>query len=261
MSIGVFDSGLGGLSIVHAIRAKMPGENICYLGDTLNVPWGGRGQQWIEDRSFQMAEFLIENGAECIVVACNSATAHAVQLLREAYAIPIIGVEPPVKPASEVGGNAILVLATQATLESSRYLSLVQRYCTDIDVISRASPDLVQMVESGCYRTQKGTRDISAILAPYINRGIRSVVLGCTHFSWLRETIAEGVAATLSIHDPAEAVALQVRRLYMGSRGISGLNLYFTSEVNSYSEALKSMSIAGINVLNELPERNYFLSE
>ena len=235
MKIGVFDSGLGGLSIVRAIRTLMPNDDILYVGDTAYVPWGGRPESWIEQRSSQISQYLIDCGADAIVVACNTATAHAVQSLRERFSVPIIGVEPPIKPACAFGSRKVLVLATERTFQSTRFHLLVERYALGRQLLLRASPDLVEVVEAGKHDAVSTIGLLQAILEPCMNNTVDAVVLGCTHFSWLRPAMERLALGRFSIFDPALAVANRVQGVLVpfskppGRE--SGISLLFSSDM------------------------------
>jgi glutamate racemase len=211
--IGVFDSGVGGLSVLKAIRILLPHENLVYVADSAHVPYGNKSPEYIQQRSMTLTKFLLEqHHAKAIVVACNTATAAAVSLLREKFTVPIIGMEPAVKPAVAASKNKIIgVLATEGTLKSAQFAALLERFASNVTVITQPCHGLVEKVEQGDL-TSAATRELVARYAlPLVERGADTLILGCTHYPFLRELIADVVGKNITLIDTGDAVARRLQ--------------------------------------------------
>jgi glutamate racemase len=220
-AVGVFDSGVGGLSVLKHIRAQLPSVPLLYVADSGHVPYGDKTPDYIRERSLTLAEFLLRQGAAAIVIACNTATAAAAALLRERLRVPIIAMEPAVKPAVGATRSGVVgVLATVGTLESARFAALLEQYAGDVEIVTQACPGLVEQVEAG-ELTSPATRDLVArYTRPLLDRGADTIVLGCTHYPFLRPLVAAAVGPAVQLIDTGEAVARQVvRRLPEGLIG------------------------------------------
>lgn len=211
--IGIFDSGLGGLSIMRGIREELPGEDLLYYGDCLNAPYGDRSPQFIVERSVTISQFLLDKGAKAIVVACNTATAEAVTTLREKFSVPIIGVEPAVKPAvASTKTKTVGVIATTRTLTSARYLKLVREFAgQNVRVVSVPCPGLMECVEKGDWDSFTTRSLVEKYLQPIRRAGADKLVLGCTHYPFLLEAFRQELGQDFSIIDPSPAVARELR--------------------------------------------------
>jgi glutamate racemase len=212
-NIGVFDSGVGGLSVLKAIRALLPHEHLVYVADSAHVPYGNKSPEYIQQRSLTLTKFLIEqHHAKAIVVACNTATAAAVSLLRANFSVPIVGMEPAVKPAVAASNNKIIgVLATEGTLKSAQFAALLERFAANVTVITQPCHGLVEKVEQGDV-SAIATRELVARYAlPLVERGADTLILGCTHYPFLRELIADVVGKNITLIDTGEAVARRLQ--------------------------------------------------
>jgi glutamate racemase len=212
-AIGVFDSGVGGLSVLKHIRAQLPSLPLLYVADSGHVPYGDKTQDYIRERSLVLTEFLVRQGAAAVVIACNTATAAAAAPLRARFDFPIIAMEPAVKPAVSATRSGIVgVLATVGTIESARFAALLEQYAGDVEIVTQACPGLVEQVEAG-ELTTAATRELVARYArPLVERGADTIVLGCTHYPFLRPLITEIVGERVQLIDTGEAVARQVVR-------------------------------------------------
>lgn len=211
--IGVFDSGVGGLSVLHEIRRALPGEDLLYVADSAYAPYGDKSQQFIESRSIAITEFLVSRNAKAIVVACNTATGAAVTTLRSRFSMPIIAMEPAVKPASENSKSGVIgVMATSRTLASDNFVKLFARYGEDVEILGQACPGLVEQVEAGDLSGDKTRLLLEQYLLPLLERGADTLVLGCTHYPFLAPLIQEIAGAGVAVIDSAAAVARQLRR-------------------------------------------------
>lgn len=233
--IGVFDSGFGGLSALHAIRAALPAEDLIYCADHARLPWGERGSEEVRERSRLIADLLIADGAKVVVIACNTATAAAADSLRSGLDVPVIGMEPAVKPAAAATRSGVIgVLGTGGTLASARFSGLLQRFADGLHVVTRPSPELVELVETTVPGDPRRREAVEKAVAPLLSEGADVLVLGCTHFAFLRDEIetAVGDRAVLIDTGPAVASHLAVRLTEQGlacSSGRSGSERFLTS--------------------------------
>ena len=213
--IGVFDSGIGGLSVANAISGRLPRESLVYFADTAHVPYGPRPVEEIREFSFQITRFLLEQNCKLIVLACNTATAAALPHLRAAWPeIPFVGMEPAVKPAAEATRSGkVGVLATASTIRSERYADLMARFAAEVTVYENPCIGLVPQIEKGALQAPATRSMLREILWPMLEEGIDTLVLGCTHYPFIRPLIEGVVGDSLRIIDPAPAVARQVERL------------------------------------------------
>ena len=211
--VGILDSGIGGLSVAAAIRQLMPMEPILYVGDSAHVPYGGKTEEYIRRRSLYLAEFLLKRGAKAIVIACNTATAAAATDLRERLSVPVIGMEPAVKPAAAATRSGIVgVLATTGTLASARFAGLLDRFGEGIQVLTEPCPELVHLVERGDLGSLQARRTVAAHVAPLVAAGADTPILGCTHFAFLRGLIEAEAGPGVTVIDTGPAVARQLQR-------------------------------------------------
>lgn len=215
LPIGVFDSGVGGLSVLQAIHQMLPGEDLIYLADQVHVPYGSRSLEEVSAFSEGITRFLLGQGAKLIVVACNTASAAALHHLRRVFPqIPFVGMEPAVKPAAEqTRSGAVGVLATPATFQGALYASVLERFANGVTVLQDTCPGLVMAIEAGQLDTVEVRTILERALNPMLDRGIDTVVLGCTHFPFVIPMIEEIVGPDVRVIDPAPAVARQVGRL------------------------------------------------
>ena len=191
-AIGIFDSGVGGLGTLKTIRQVLPHENIIYYGDDKNAPYGTKDVAQIRKLSENCVRFLLEKGAKAIVVACNTASSAAVEYLRKTFSLPIVAMEPAVRPAkAQAGGKKVLVMATQATLSLARYQSRIEELHMQAQVVSLPCPSLVMLVERGVTKGPEATAEVEKLLLPYRAEEVGVVVLGCTHYVHIRETIEQ----------------------------------------------------------------------
>jgi glutamate racemase len=220
--IGVFDSGIGGLSVLNAIDKELPGEPLLYLADQANVPYGPRPLAEVRAFSEEISRFLISKGVKMIVVACNAASAAALQYLRQKFPdIPFVGMEPAVKPAAEYSESRIVaVLATPATFQGALYASVVERFACGVKLLQDTCPGLVELIESGDLDGPEIKNILEKTLKPMLQQGADTVVLGCTHYPLVIPLIEEISGPNVRVIDPAPAVARQVRRVLENHEGL-----------------------------------------
>ena len=215
--IGIFDSGIGGLSVFREIKKLLPEEKYIYFSDNAHCPYGEKSKEYIIDRAHHITDFMLKEGADIIVVACNTATAAAIKTLRSEYPITFIGMEPAIKPAALMTKTGTIgVLATAGTLKADKYRDTKGRHAEDVLVVEHIGQGFVELVESGQTTGRNAEATVMESLEPLLDAGADTIVLGCTHYPFLSETISK-VAASLvpdrqiTIIDPAPAVA---RHLY-----------------------------------------------
>lgn len=212
--VGVFDSGVGGLSVLREIRAELPAERLIYLADSGYAPYGGRPEAYIRERALACAEFLLERGAKAIVVACNTATAAAVELLRTRYTVPIVAMEPGIKPAAAATRSGrIGVLATETTAGSYRLLMLIDRYARGQRVHIQPCPGLVELIEAGHTDSAPLQALLRRYTGPLLAVGVDTLILGCTHYPLVAKAVAAAAGPAVQIIDTGRAVARQLRRV------------------------------------------------
>lgn len=213
LAIGVFDSGVGGLSVLREIRQRLPGEDLHYVADSAFAPYGDRSAAYIEARTQAIAQFLLTKNAKALVVACNTATGVAVSALREQISIPIVAIEPAIKPAvAQTRSGVVGVLATRQTVDSESVSRLLAAHGRDVRVLLQACPGLVELVEKGALDTPQTRSLLATYITPLIKQGADTLVLGCTHYPFLSHLIQEIAGPQVQIIDPAPAVALQLQR-------------------------------------------------
>jgi len=213
--IGAFDSGLGGLSVLRQIRLELPGEPVLYLADQVNVPYGPRPLRQVQEFSEGITRFLLAHGAKLIVVACNTASAAALQHLRGTFPdVPFVGMEPAVKPAAASTRSKVVgVLATPATFQGELFASVVERFAGGVEVIPQTLPGLVERIEAGDFDGEATQAIVRAGLEPLLQRGVDTLVLGCTHYPFVIPLIQELAGPKVRVIDPSPAIARQVGRL------------------------------------------------
>ncbi|HIZ87368.1 MAG TPA: glutamate racemase [Candidatus Coprenecus pullistercoris] len=211
--IGVYDSGVGGLSVWKELVALMPAQDYVYVADSAHCPYGDKSREYVARRADTVVRFMIEKGVEAVVVACNTATAAAIAELRSAYSIPFIGMEPAVKPAVNISHTGVVgVLATANTFRGTLYRDTVMRYASGIKVIEKVGKGLVEAVERGVVPKDL----IKEYVGEMTDQGADVIVLGCTHFPFLSEEIARCAGPSVRIINPAPAVARQAVRMLDG---------------------------------------------
>jgi len=227
-SIGVFDSGVGGLGVLREIRSLLPSMPLVYVADQAFSPYGERGLDAVRERAFAVSDYLIGEGATTVVVACNSASAAALHELRDRHpTVSFVGMEPAVKPAAGATRHGTIgVLATEATFQGELFASVVDRHARGVSVVARACPGLAAAIESG--------DDVNDLVRRYttdvVGRGADTIVLGCTHYSFVADQIRAAAGVDVEVIDPAPAVARQAVRVHTGEDGYgSGATHYLTT--------------------------------
>lgn len=212
--IGVFDSGLGGISVLRACTALLPQEDFLFFGDSANAPYGEKSLAQVRRLTIAAVDRLLTQGVKAVVVACNTATSAAIHLLRQAHPdLPIIGIEPAVKPAAlDVGSSSVIVMATPLTIREDKYQKLAAAFCHEANVISLPCPGLAEMVEGGLFDGPVLDGYLQDLFLPFRYCSVDYIVLGCTHYPFVRRAIARNFGQPVAIIDGSEGTARQLRR-------------------------------------------------
>jgi glutamate racemase len=245
--IGVFDSGLGGLGVLREMIPDFAGERVVYAADRANAPYGTRSLEEVRALTHLHANALIDAGATTIVLACNTASAAALSSLRdELPATRFVGMEPAIKPAAAASRSGVVgVLATAATFQGRLFESLLDQYAEGIEVLTRAAPEWVAIVESGRLYREDVVEQVRAHTSPLVSKGADTLVLGCTHFTFLVDAIRMAVGPEVTIIDPAHAVARQARLVHPGGDGAGSLRAMVSGDAAQFARLSKT--VAGIS--------------
>jgi glutamate racemase len=249
LPIGVFDSGVGGISVLKHIRELMPQENLIYVADSKYAPYGNQTPTFIQARSFKIAEFLLNQGVKALVVACNTATAAAITRLRERYPdLLIVGMEPALKPAVAATKNGVVgVLATSGTLKSAQFAALLEHYGQGVEVITQACIGLVECVEKGELTSSSTRTLLKQFLQPLLEAKADTIVLGCTHYPFVRSLIEDLVGKDVVLIDTGSAVAkhlnnsLQENQLRCVSDKVGSVSFWSNNESSDTAKVIGSL--------------------
>lgn len=243
-AIGVFDSGVGGLSVLREIRRELPGEDLLYVADSGHAPYGDKSTELIEARTVAIADFLLSQNAKAIVVACNTATGVAIKILRARFSVPIVAMEPAVKPAVAITRSGVIgVLATSRTIASDNFAKLHDRFGADVKILMQACPGLVELVEIGDLASGETRALIKRYVLPLLEQGADTLVLGCTHYPFLAPLMQEVAGPTVTIIDPSAAIARELRRRLSGADLLSnehraGTEQFWTSATTDVAQTV-----------------------
>ena len=231
-SIGIFDSGSGGLSVYRELKKLLPQERYLYFSDNAHCPYGEKTAEYIQDRARTITDFLLEKGADIIIVACNTATAAAIATLRAEYPeVPFIGMEPAVKPAALGTKSGVIgVLATAGTLKGSKYLHTRGRFEDNVRIVEHVGEGFVELVEAGQLDGKQAEETVRASLQPLLDKGADIIVLGCTHYPFLQPVIERLAGPSVQVIDPAPAVARQTLHI-LQEKGIPTGNGSFSIDL------------------------------
>ncbi len=247
-AIGVMDSGVGGISVLRHIHTLLPHEDLMYVADSLYAPYGNKTAEEITSRCMIIADYLLAQGVKALVVACNTATAAAIDELRETFDIPIIGMEPAVKPAAEASKNGVIgVLATVGTLKSAQFAALLESYGRNVKVVTQGCVGLVECIERGELDTPETKALIRQYTAPLLAEGADTIVLGCTHYPFVKHVIQEIVGDQITLIDTGAAVAKQLKRqleekdLLSTSKQKAEVHFWTNSEVENAEQVTEKL--------------------
>lgn len=245
--IGVFDSGLGGISVWMALRDALPYESLIYLGDGARCPYGSRSREEVLQYTEEAVDRLLSEGCKMVVVACNTATAVAIKYLREKYpTVPFVGLEPAVKPAALTTKTGIIgVLATKRSLEGDHFRRAEEKYGSEVTILKAVGEGFVEVVESNQEHTAESAEMVRRVVEPLVNAGVDKIVLGCTHYPFLRDVIASVAGEGVEIIDSSEAVARRVATLleenkFAAQPGTTPEYCFLTFADEAYAEKLRT---------------------
>jgi glutamate racemase len=239
--IAVFDSGVGGISVLQHIHALLPNEQLLYVADSLHAPYGNKSPEEIQSRCMEITDFLISKNAKAIVVACNTATAAAIDMMREKYVLPIIGMEPAVKSAATASRNGVIgVLATTGTLKSAQFAGLLESYGRNVKVVTQACVGLVECVERGELEAENTLQLVKNYCQPLLDEGADTIVLGCTHYPFVRPLIERVVGEHITLIDTGAAVAKQLQKRLAGLDLLSNSSVLASVRFWTNSQALEA---------------------
>ena len=236
LPVGIFDSGIGGISILKRIHELLPSESLVYVADSAHAPYGPKGDDFILARSRQIMDFFLEQKVKAVVVACNTATAAAVKQLRDEHDLPIIGMEPAIKPAAEISNSGVIgVLATEGTLASDKFVDLKSRFDGQVEIITQPCPGLVEAIEQLNVDTAAIHQLLHDALSPLLEKGADTLVLGCTHYTYITEQIREIAGDEVAIVDTDDAVARRLASVLEehGSLAAGSGDIRFISSSNN----------------------------
>jgi len=244
--IGIFDSGIGGTSIWKEIHALLPTENTIYLSDSKHAPYGERSKEEIIEFSIKNTEFLLAQNCKLIVVACNTATTNAINILRNTYAVPFIGIEPAIKPAAiKTNTNTIGILATKGTLNSALFEKTSNNLDVNINIIEQVGEGLVELIENGKLHSKEMSVLLENHLSVFLKNNIDCLVLGCTHYPYLIPQIKKIIGTQITIIDSGEAVARQTKKVLEENQLVSTASnsqknqFYSNKEIDSLTAVLR----------------------
>ncbi|MGH7457476.1 MAG: glutamate racemase [Longimicrobiaceae bacterium] len=245
--IGLFDSGLGGLSVAREAQRLLPAERLLYVGDTAHCPYGGRPAAEILARSLAISRYLVSRGAKLVVVACNAASGASLEQLRVKLTVPVVGMEPAVKPAAAATRNGrVGVMATEATIGSDRFARLMREYAAGVQVVSQPCPGLVELVEAGEVGGEGTDVWLRETLEPLKRAGVDTVVLGCTHYPFLLGAIGRVMGEGVVLIETGGAVARQTRAILLqrgdlAEAGEGGIEVLVTGDPERAARAVREL--------------------
>ena len=251
-AIGIFDSGVGGLTVFEEIRKELPNENIIYLGDTKNFPYGNKTKEEIIEFAIKNTEMLINMGAKIIVIACGTATSQAIDVLKQKFSIPIIGIiEPTVEYIKEQNYKNVGVIATEGTIRSGAWEQKLKEKIPDINVINKACPMLATIAEEGKAKSEEGRRVIKEYMKPFKDKKIDKIILGCTHYPIYEEIIREELGYSVELINTGVTVSNYLKS-YLYKNGLENNEpkkqeeIYLTKPEDEFKEIAKN--IMGVNI-------------
>lgn len=245
--VGVMDSGVGGLTVLKHLTRQLPREHFIYFADSAYAPYGNQSASKIQQRCFTIADTLIAQGAKALVVACNTATAAAISAMRAHFSLPIIGMEPAVKPAAAASKNNVIgVLATTGTLQSAQFAALLEHYGHGVQVVTQACVGLVERIEQGLMDQPETMALLETYCQPLIDAGADTIVLGCTHYPFVRSYIQQIVGPNVTLIDTGAAVAKRLQQVLaektlMNSASDQGQLQFLTSGTENTQAVMRQL--------------------
>ncbi len=240
--IGLFDSGVGGLSIAAEIRSRLPDADLLYIADRARAPWGVRSDTEILNMSIELADRLVAEGSSLVVVACHTGSVVALEALRKRHpGLPFVGLDPAIKPAAAMNNGTVAVLATHTTLRSRSYQTLIADHAVDTEVVGVACPRWVELVEDGITDGPDAEDAVAEVIDPLLDRGIGAYVLACTHFPFLQDLIRERITPGGVLVSPTDGVARQVDRLIEDRSGSGRTRIISTGREDGVVERVAGL--------------------
>lgn len=244
--IALFDSGLGGLSVLRSVREQLPQHDLAYFADSAYCPYGPKPAAFVRERTLAIGRWLIENGASMLVVACNTASSAALEALRAELPIPVVGMEPGLKPAvAATRTGCVGILATNTTLAGERFATLVRRFAEGVEVLTQPCPGWVELVEAGDLVSPTARALVERFVAPLVERGADALVLGCTHYPFLRPLIEETAGPSVTLIDTGPAVARQAARVageHVITQGTGVMRAWTSGDVQVVAPILRRLA-------------------
>jgi len=257
--VGIFDSGVGGLSVLREIHAAMPAESICYVADSANAPWGDKPPDFVRERGLAIARFLLGQGIKAIVIGSNTGTAGSAEALRSTLSIPVVGIEPGIKPAVSATRTGVVgAIVPAAVGESDRLASLLDRFGAEVKVIIQPVPGLVEHIEAGDLDGTELTRMVEGYVRPMLDAGADAIVLGSTHYVFLKPLLGKIAGPDVALIETGAAVARQLSRVldegHLRANGASGTERFWTSGDPKTSQRVISALLGRPVEVEKLPE-------
>ena len=249
-SIGIYDSGVGGLSVLREVQAQLPHEHLVYIGDQINCPYGSRSKQELQDLAEAVIHFLLSKNIKLLVIACNTASAAALKEMRLRFPdLPIVGMEPAVKPAaSQTRSGKVGVLATPSTFSGELYASVIERFAQDVQIFESTCPGLVAQIEKGYLESPETIAILKEAIEPMVRQGADTLVMGCTHYPFVIPQISRIAGPDVAVIDPAPAVARQVERvlesrdLCKSTKSAGKVDYYTSAEPLAFDKVAKLLT-------------------
>ncbi len=257
--VGIFDSGVGGLSVLREIRAALPSESIYYVADSANAPWGDKPPSFVRDRGLKIAQFLVERGVKAIVIGSNTGTAGSAEALRGTLAVPVVGIEPGIKPAVAATKTRVIgAIVPAAVSGSDRLASLLDRFSSDVQVVIQPVPGLVEHVEAADLDGPELTRMVEGYIRPMLDAGADTIVLGSTHYVFLKPLIAQLAGPNVTLIETGAAVARRLAQVlaerHLAATGRQAHERFWTSGDPATSARVMSALLARQVEVEKLPE-------
>ncbi len=258
--VGLFDSGVGGLSVLREIQQLLPAESICYVADSANAPWGDKPPEFVRDRGLEIARFLIDRGVKAIVIGSNTGTAGSAEALRSTLSIPVIGIEPGIKPAVAATRSRVIgAIVPAAVGGSDRLASLLDRFGSDVRVIVQPVPGLVEHIEAADLDGPDLRRMVEGYIRPMLDAGADTIVLGSTHYVFLKPLLTELAGPDVALIETGQAVARQLGRVLEergleASTGAPRSERFWTSGDPAASQRVMSALLGRPVTVDRLPD-------
>jgi glutamate racemase len=257
--VGIFDSGVGGLSVLREIHRVLPAESVFYVADSANAPWGDKPPAFVRERGLKIARFLISQGIKAVVIGSNTGTAGSAEALRNALTIPVVGIEPGIKPAVAATRSGVVgAIVPAAVGESDRLASLLDRFGSEVKVIIQPVPGLVEHIEAGDLEGPELRRMVEGFIRPMLKAGADTIVLGSTHYVFLKPLLAQLAGSNVALIETGEAVARQLAHVLeeanLKADGVEPRERFWTSGDPDASQRVMTALLKRSVVVERLPD-------